>query len=73
MFNGKFGDTPNTYIKYADLSEEAAKGILKDAQSQVSGRSLREIEQMRDEFLVGVLKLRADIEAKYGFNQSRFL
>lgn len=41
--------------------------------SQTAGRSIKEMEQIRDEFLVGLLKLRANIEAKYGFNQSRFL
>jgi len=66
---GKF----DSDVSNSDLSEEMVDRIVVDNQSQVAGRSLQEIEQMRDEFLVGLLKLRADIEAKYGFNQGRFL
>jgi len=72
VFNGKFGEI-HSYIQYPDLNEEAIEGILEETQLQVAGRSLKDMEQMRDEFLVGLLKLRAEIEAKYGFDQSRFL
>ena len=42
-------------------------------QNLVSGTIDNEtLKQLRDEFLVGLLKLRADIETKYAFNQSRF-
>lgn len=51
---------------------ELIEKIISGNQSQVAGHSLRELEQMRDEFLVGLIKLRADIETKYAFNQSRF-
>ena len=45
---------------------------MNDMQTQVAGRSLETLQQMRDEFLVGVLKLRADIKDKYGFDGSRY-
>ena len=51
---------------------ELIERLISGNKSQVTGKSLIEIEQMRDEFLVGLLKLRADIENKYGFHQSRF-
>jgi len=67
---GKF-DPDSSVLEATDL--EIVERIVAENQSQVSGRSLKEIEQIRDEFLVGLLKLRADIETKYGFNQGRFL
>ena len=60
-------------VSSPDLSKVLVDRIVAENQSQVAGRSLKQIEQMRDEFLVGLLKLRANIEAKYGFNQGRFL
>lgn len=69
---GKFGPDLSK-LKSPDLSEEMVDRIVTDNQSQVAGRSLQEIEHIRDEFLVGLLKLRADVEVKYGFNQGRFL
>lgn len=66
---GKFdADSSSDEAPDSDLIER----ILTGNQSQVAGRSLRELEQIRDEFLVGVLKLQADIQEKYGFTQSRF-
>ena len=73
VLNGKFGSSYHSHFQGPDLSEAIAERIVEDTQSQVAGRSVNEMEQMRDEFLVGILKLRADIEAKYSFNQSRFL
>ena len=73
VLSGKFGTSYHSHFQGPDLSEKIVERIVEDSQSQVAGRSLKEMEQMRDEFLVGVLKLRADIETKYGFNQSRFL
>ena len=67
---GKF-DPDASIIEAPDL--EMVDRIVEENQSQIAGRSLQEIEQMRDDFLIGLLKLRADIEAKYGFNQGRFL
>ena len=69
---GKFDPDVST-LKSSNLNEAMVDRIVTDNQSQVAGRSLKEIEHIRDEFLVGLLKLRADIEAKYGFNQGRFL
>lgn len=51
---------------------ELIERMITGNQSQVAGRSLTEIEQMRDEFLVGLLKVRADIERKYGFDAGSF-
>ena len=50
------------------LSLQVAEG----ARAQAAGRSSKEMEQMRDAFLVGLLKLRRDIEETYGFDQGRF-
>jgi len=55
------------------VNESLIKQMVDVITSQATGRSVKEMEQIRDEFLVGLLKLRADIEAKYGFNQGRFL
>ena len=67
---GKFD--PDAPMFEASYLERVGR-IVAENQLQVAGRSLEEIEQVRDEFLVGVLKLRADIEAKYGFNKGQFL
>ena len=50
------------------LSLNIAEGAL----AQAAGHSSAEMAQMRDGFLVNVLKLRADIEARYGFKNGRF-
>jgi len=72
VLGGKFGpDVSN--LKSPHLSEEIVNNIVKSTDLQVAGRSLKEIENMRDEFLVGLLKLRTEIETKYGFDQGRFL
>ena len=70
IFTGKF-DPGALMVENPDWN--VINRAITENQSQVAGRSLHEIEQMRDEFLVGVLKLRRKIEAKYGFNQGRFL
>ena len=72
VLGGKFGPVVSKF-KSPDLSEAMVDRIVADTQSQLAGRSLQEVEHIRDEFLVGLLKLRADIEAKYGFDQGRFL
>ena len=66
---GKF-DADTSPDKHPDM--ELIERIVSGNQSQVAGKTLQEIEQLRDEFLVGLLKLRTNIEAKYGFDQSRF-
>jgi len=71
VLDGKFGSNFSK-LESPGLSEEMIDGILTDTQSQVAEHSLKEIEKMRDEFLVGLLKTRADIEAKYDFKQGRF-
>ena len=69
---GKFDANVST-TDDTGLDEVVVNRILQENQRQIAGRSHQDIQQMRDEFLVGVLKLRADIEAKYGFNGSGFL
>lgn len=72
VFNGKYGGA-HTCVPYPELDKAAVEQIIDDTQSRVAGRSLHTMEKMRDEFLVGLIKLRTGIEAKYGFSQSCFL
>ena len=72
VFEGKFGE-PESYMPFPDLKQNTIDTILAATDSQVQGHDLQTLEKIRDEFLVGVLTLRASIEKKYGFNQSRFL
>ena len=72
VFDGKFG-TSNSSEKNIEYSHATLDGIFRTADSQISGRSLEEMEVMRDEFLVGVLTLSQHIETKYGFSEGRFI
>lgn len=56
-----------------EITEDLVDRMTAGIKAQAAGRNVQELERIRDEFLVGTLKLRADIEAKYGFSQSRFL
>ena len=70
VLSGKFGTSYYSHFQGPDLSDATIEDMVNNTLAQVAGRSLNEMEQMRDEFLVGVLKLRADIKAKYGFDRS---
>lgn len=73
MLNGKFGSSYHSYFQGPQrISDKTKMAIVENALSQTSGHSLDTMEKMRDEFLVGLLKLRADIDARYGFNQGAF-
>ena len=70
--SGKF-DAEAVLHESIGMDETLIDRIVKENQLQVAGRSPQEIEQIRDELLVGLLKLRANIKTKYGFDQGRFL
>lgn len=72
VLEGKFGASYFSHFQGPELNQTQVECVVEDTLSQVAGRNLQEIEQMRNEFLVGVLKLRADIESRYGFTQGRF-
>lgn len=72
VLDGKFGTAAFSHFQASDPDERTKEAMVNDVQAQVAGHSLESLQQMRDEFLVGVLKLRADIKAKYGFDSSRY-
>lgn len=55
------------------ITEELIERMSAGIKAQAAGRNVQELERIRDEFLVGVLNLRANIECKYGFKQSCIL
>ncbi len=63
---------PHSKLAAPDMSKGLIDQMTKSINKQVDGHSAEEICAMRDEFLVGVLKLRKQIEVKYGFRQGRF-
>jgi len=71
IFEGKFGG-PESYMPFPTLNDKDVDSIIAAADTQVQGHSLETLKKIRDEFLVGVLQLRASIEAKYSFDKSRF-
>lgn len=72
VLGGKFGPSYFSYFQGPELDGGTAEAMVNDMQTQVAGRSLETLQHMRDEFLVGVLKLRASIKDKYGFDSSRY-
>ena len=72
VLGGKFGSSYCSYAQGPELDAQTIEAMTLDIQGQVAGRSLNDMEQIRDEFLVGLIKLRADINAKYGFDRSGY-
>ena len=69
VLGGKFGNDYCSYAQGPTLDTQTIDAMALDMKQQVAGKNLNEMEQMRDEFLVGLLKLRADINAKYGVDR----
>ena len=72
VLSGKFGTAYFSHFQASDLDELTTESTLNTIEDQVAGRSLKTLQNMRDEFLIGVLKLRADIKNKYEFDRSRY-
>ena len=72
VLGGKFSASCFSHFQGPDPDDQMIESILNTVQAQVGGRSLKILQQMRDEFLVGVLKLRADIKDKYNFDCSSY-
>ena len=73
VLTGKFGTSYYSHFQGPDLNQEDISRLMEDIESQTTGYSLATMEKMRDEFLLGVLKLRTDIEGKYGFDRGCFV
>ena len=63
----------NSRLQPPKMDDELIGLMASGTEAQAAERSAVEMERMRDEFLVGVLKLRSEIETRYGFSQGRFL
>jgi len=72
VLSGKFGSTYYSHFQGPQLDKLTQQSMVDSLQRQIAERPLQDLEQIRDEFLVGVLKQRAAIYAKYGFDSSRF-
>jgi len=72
VLGGKFSTSNFSYYQGPDPDDEAVEAMVNTVQAQAAGHNLEAMQQMRDEFLVGVLKLRADMKEKYGFDSSRY-
>ena len=68
IFDGKISLSYFSHFQASDPSQQTIETIIGDTQAQMAGRSRQSLEEMRDEFLVGVLKLRAEIKDKYNFD-----
>ena len=73
VLSGKFGNSYYSHFQGPELSEKTRAAIVENTLSQASGRNLDTMEKMRDEFLIGVIKLRDEIETKYEFDGGRFV
>ena len=65
IIGGKFGENYHCDFQGpGTLTEKILEMVVDNTVSQIGDRSPEFLEKIRDEFLVGVLKLRAEIEAK---------
>ncbi len=55
-----------------EMTPALIDNLVAGMDGQAQGHSAEELCAMRDEFLVGVVKLRKQVAAKYGFSQGRF-
>jgi len=59
---------PRSRLVAPEMTDILIGRIADGTHEQAAGRNIEELELMRDEFLVGLLKLRANIKTKYSLN-----
>jgi len=72
VLGGKFSLAYFSTFQAVDPNDQMVETMVNEMEARVKGHSLSTLQQMRDEFLVGLLKLRADIKDRYDFDGSGF-
>ncbi len=68
-----FFQSDNSRLVPPEFTEALIDDVANGIAEQTTGRSVKEIAFIRDEFLIGILKLRAEIKDKYGFESGRVI
>ena len=55
---------PWTKLKAPELTEELSRRMIEGTRRQAAGRSIKQLERERDDFLIGILELRQNYRAK---------